>query len=120
MRIISLESKILSSIILLITGGTACGCDGPSSGDGTDSTIPAETNQAPTAVISATPTSGIVSLLVNVATSQSNDAKGVLYYLWDFGDGTDSQSPIASSTAGNYMLTLAVADREGEPACHHR
>jgi PKD repeat protein len=93
---------------------TACGS---SSNDDNDTPNTPDTNQAPSAVISATPTSGAASLEVSVDASQSSDDQGIVGYEWDFGDGTVSQSSMTMhtySTAGDYVLTLTVTDQEGE------
>jgi hypothetical protein len=58
--------------------------------------VPAPGNQAPNAVISATPTSGVATLLVNVDATQSSDDQGITSYSWTFGDGNVSQSPVTS------------------------
>ena len=73
-------------------------------------------NQAPNAVISADPVSGVASLTVNVNANQSTDDSGITSYRWNFGDGTQSQSPVTShiySTPGNYTVTLTVTDGAG-------
>jgi PKD repeat protein len=78
--------------------------------------VPAPGNQAPNAVISATPTSGVATLLVNVDATQSSDDQGITSYSWTFGDGNVSQSPVTShsySQPGTYNLTLTVRDAEG-------
>jgi PKD repeat protein len=101
-------------IVLFTAGLKACGS---SSNDSNNPTDEPASNQPPTAVISVTPTSGVVSLLVSIDATQSNDDSGIVGYQWDFGDGTTSQSPTTShtySTAGSYTLTLTVTDQEGE------
>ncbi|MEW8027766.1 MAG: PKD domain-containing protein [Candidatus Thiodiazotropha sp.] len=100
-----------AAMISLVAGLTACG--GSSSGGDGDST----TNQAPTAVISVDPVSGVISLQVNVDARESKDDGGIVGYEWDFGDGTVSQLPNTSHTynsAGSYVITLTVTDQEGE------
>ncbi len=55
-------------------------------------------NQLPTAVVSATPTSGFGPLLVNFTGSGSYDPDGsIVSYAWTFGDGSSSsvQNPRA-------------------------
>jgi PKD repeat protein len=98
---------------MLFIAGCLSACGGSSSSGKGDLTA----NQAPTAVISAAPASGVVSLMVNVDASDSQDDSGITDYLWDFGDGTISQQPNTShtySTAGSYVITLTVTDLEGE------
>jgi PKD repeat protein len=80
----------------------------PDSGD--------DTNQGPSAVISATPTSGAASLVVSVDASQSSDDQGIVSYRWDFGDGSVSELSMTThtySTAGDYTLSLTVTDGVG-------
>ena len=72
-------------------------------------------NQSPTAVISATPTSGTAALQVQVDASQSSDDGSIVSYQWDFGDGNSSQAEVTShiyQQAGSYTLTLTVTDDE--------
>ncbi len=78
-------------------------------------------NAAPTAVISANPTSGPAPLQVNFSAqgSADPDAGDTLTYLWDFGD----QSPTATTTTqttqhtylrgGAYTATLRARDQQG-------
>ena len=74
-------------------------------------------NQPPTAVFTATPTTGIAPLLVNVDANASTDADGtILSYAWDFGDGTLATGITASHTyalAGNYTVQLIITDDGG-------
>ncbi len=75
------------------------------------------TNRAPTASISATPTSGSAPLSVSFDASSSRDPEGgALSYAWAFGDGsTGSGSRVTHSYTdrGDYTATLAVRDPEG-------
>ncbi|NOT25266.1 MAG: PKD domain-containing protein [Acidobacteria bacterium] len=74
-------------------------------------------NQLPTAVVSATPTSGFGPLLVNFTGSGSYDPDGsIVSYAWTFGDGSSSsvQNPSRTySTPGTYTATLTVTDNRG-------
>ncbi|WP_206068505.1 LamG-like jellyroll fold domain-containing protein [Nonomuraea composti] len=77
-------------------------------------------NAPPTAVISATPTSGSAPLTVNFSGAGSTDADGdPLTYAWDLdGDGEldDSASATPSRTypqVGSYVVTLRVKDDKG-------
>jgi len=77
---------------------------------------PPTVNQSPVARISATPTSGVSALLVNVDASGSTDDNGIVSYSWSFGDGNSSQNAVTShtyATAGSYNLTLTVTDGSG-------
>ena len=74
-------------------------------------------NQAPTAVASATPTSGTAPLAVQFTGSSSSDPDGTLAsFAWDFGDGNSSSLPDPShtyQTSGNFTATLTVTDNGG-------
>ena len=77
-------------------------------------------NQAPTARINATPTTGTAPLTVNFDGSGSSDPEaGPLIYSWDLNnDGTfgDSTGPTATYTytaAGSYQPRLRVTDSQG-------
>lgn len=82
---------------------------------------PAGGNRAPTARVTATPTSGPLPLDVafDGGASSDPDAGDVLTYTWSFGDGTaevTSSSATAAHTytvAGTYTATLTVRDRSG-------
>ena len=71
----------------------------------------------PTAVASATPTSGKVSLQVQFTGSGSTDPDGqIASYFWTFGDGAVSSSADPShtyTTPGNYTAELVVTDSDG-------
>jgi glucose/arabinose dehydrogenase/PKD repeat protein len=75
------------------------------------------TNSAPTAVASATPTSGAVPLNVSFDGGGSSDPDGnTLTYAWNFGDGTTGTGPTTTHTyqsAGTYTATLTVRDGNG-------
>ena len=78
-------------------------------------------NQAPTAVIRATPTSGPLPLIVNFDGSQSSDpdATAPLAYAWDLdGDGVFGNSTAVNpsrtyTVAGTYRVGLRVTDAGG-------
>lgn len=71
-------------------------------------------NQAPKAVISATPVTGTAPLAVNFSGTGSTDADGTIAsYSWAFGDGTTGTGATVSHTysaAGTYTATLTVKD----------
>lgn len=82
-------------------------------------------NAAPTAALTATPSSGTapLSVLLNGSGSSDPDAgDSVTSYTFDFGDGTAAVtqgSATAShtySTPGTYGATLSVKDSHGEPS----
>ena len=73
-------------------------------------------NQAPVAIVSATPISGDAPLEVNFTGSDSFDDAGIVSYFWEFGDGTTSEevNPIYIYTeVGVFDATLTVFDAEG-------
>ena len=77
-------------------------------------------NRPPNAVIAANPTSGSLPLTVNFDGSGSDDpdAGDTLSYVWDFGDGTTTETtnPMTShtySTKGTYTASLRVRDSQG-------
>lgn len=73
-------------------------------------------NTAPTAVATATPTSGEVPLVVEFDGSASADDKGIESYSWDFGDGNSSTEVSPTHTynsTGTFTATLTVTDAEG-------
>lgn len=74
-------------------------------------------NVAPTAVISATPTSGTVPLTVSFSGAGSSDPDGSLAsWNWTFGDGTSATGVTTShvyGTAGTYTAQLQVTDSGG-------
>jgi len=78
-------------------------------------------NRAPTAVLSASPTSGAPGVVVTLNGSGSSDpdADDTLTYLWDFGDGSPTTQTTTSSTTHTYNATgtftakLTVRDSRG-------
>lgn len=83
--------------------------------------IPSGTpNSAPTAMASATPTSGIAPLPVSFSAAGSSDADGsIASYAWNFGDGASGSGASTSHTyaaAGAYTATLTVTDDRGATA----
>ncbi len=80
-----------------------------------------DVNRPPTAVVTANPTSGPLPLAVDFDGSGSSDpdAGDTLSYLWDFGDGSPTQTtttPTTShtySTEGTYTASLRVEDNHG-------
>jgi PKD repeat protein len=79
-------------------------------------------NRAPTAVVEANPTSGPLPLTVDFDGSASSDpdtGDTLTSYLWDFGDGSPTQTtttPTTShtySTNGAYTASLHVEDNHG-------
>jgi PKD repeat protein len=78
-------------------------------------------NRSPSSVISANPTSGPLPLAVNFDGSESHDpdAGDTLSYLWNFGDGSPTQTTTAPTishtytTNGTYTASLRVRDNHG-------
>ena len=75
-------------------------------------------SQPPTAVLSATPTSGIAPLTVNFSAAGSTDADGsIVSYAWNFGDGGSQTGGTTAqriySAAGTYTATVTVTDNTG-------
>lgn len=74
-------------------------------------------NQAPTAVLSVTPTSGIAPVTVTASTAGSSDADGsITSVLLDFGDGTVVNAANASRVyeiPGTYTVQATVTDNLG-------
>ncbi len=77
-------------------------------------------NSAPTAMASATPTSGVAPLPVNFSAAGSSDADGTITgYAWNFGDGATGNGASVAHTyaaAGSYTATLTVTDDRGATA----
>jgi len=74
-------------------------------------------NQPPTAVMSATPSTGTAPLTVTFDGSGSTDPDGtVTSWAWSFGDGAFGTGPSTAhpySTAGTYTAFLTVTDDSG-------
>ena len=73
-------------------------------------------NQAPVAVLEATPITGGAPLLVTFVGSNSTDDVGVVSYLWEFGDGTTSTEADPEkifTTPEVYSVVLTVTDEGG-------
>ncbi|EAR00257.1 PKD domain-containing protein [Maribacter sp. HTCC2170] len=87
--------------------------------DTTTITIIASTpsNEAPVAVVSASPISGTIPLEVTFSGSNSTDDVEIVSYIWDFNDGSstsDLANPIHTFVqAGSYLVELSVTDAEG-------
>jgi PKD repeat protein len=81
------------------------------------SVVASGTNQAPTAVASASPTSGDAPLAVSFdGTGSSDPDSDPLSYSWDFDDGNSDTGATASHTfnsAGSYDVVLTVDDGNG-------
>ena len=77
-------------------------------------------NKPPTAVATATPTSGSAPLVVSFSSAGSSDSDGsIASYAWNFGDGATSTSANPSHTyiaPGNDTATLTVTDNLGATA----
>jgi len=73
-----------------------------------------QSNQAPVAVFSATPTSGAAPLAVTFSSAGSLDPEGQpLTYAWDFGDSATSTAANPAHTytqPGRYTVRLTVSD----------
>lgn len=80
-------------------------------------TAPVETNKAPQAVISATPTSGSAPLTVSFDGGGSTDSDGsISSYVWNFGDGSSATGKTVShtyTTEAAFTATLQVTDDKG-------
>ena len=73
--------------------------------------------QAPTAVATGNPTSGVAPLNVSFSPQGSFDSDGsIASYRWDFGNGASSPSPSPSyiyQNPGSYTAVLTVTDNDG-------
>ncbi len=83
-------------------------------------TITVRPDTAPTAGFTATPTTGVAPLLVRVNSTSTDTTPGkIISYVWDWGDGTAPGNGVQTShvytNAGEYTITLAVADDGGMP-----
>ena len=81
-------------------------------------TISVGVDSAPTAAMTATPTSGTAPLTVNFDGSGSSDPEGpIASYAWAFGDGATATGVTTShiyNAAGTYTATLTVTDSSGQ------
>ncbi|HYE07817.1 MAG TPA: PKD domain-containing protein, partial [Planctomycetota bacterium] len=77
-------------------------------------------DQAPTARLSASTTSGVAPLAVSFDGTASSDADGwIAWHHWDFGDGGSASGAYAShayASPGTYVATLTVWDDDGASA----
>jgi len=77
----------------------------------------ASTNRPPTAVMTATPSTGVAPLSVTFDGSTSTDPDGtVASWSWSFGDGTLGAGPATTHlymTAGTFAVSLTVTDNGG-------
>ena len=81
----------------------------------------AASNRAPTARVTASPTSGALPLAVSFDGSASTDpdAGDTLTYIWNFGDGSSPATTTSATTshtyttAGTFTATLTVRDNHG-------
>ena len=78
---------------------------------------PITTNQSPTAIITADPTSGVAPLEVSFNGLGSSDPNGsITSYVWDFKDGNTGNGQTINhtfSSTGSYNVLLTVTDNEG-------
>jgi PKD repeat protein len=100
----------------LATGYTDYGSIGQYTISGT--AVAGVAGQAPVAALTATPTSGVVPLNVNLDGSASYDPDGtIVSWAWNFGDGGSQNGGTSAvrtySTAGTYTATLTVTDNSG-------
>ena len=99
----------------LTTGYTAYGSTGQYAVSG--SVAASTAGQPPSAVLSATPTSGTVPLTVAFSAAGSADPDGsIVGYAWTFGDGSSASGASVSHTyqsAGSFSASLRVTDDSG-------
>ena len=104
-----LSRALLAATISLVA--VACVTPGGGGGGG------GPANVAPTAAITATPSSGLAPLTVTFDSSGSSDSDGTITtYAWNFGDlGTSADpNPVhLYTTAGSYTATLTITDDDG-------
>jgi len=78
-----------------------------------------EPDPAPIALFTATPTSGVVPLTVDLDASASTDNGELTGFSWDFGNdeaGTGETTSVEYTTAGEYTVTLTVTDSANQIA----
>jgi PKD repeat protein len=94
--------------------------DGLSSVASVSITVLPPPNQLPTAVLTASTTSGIAPLAITFSGSGSYDPDGqIAAYAWTFGDGSTSTAATPSktyTTPGTYTVVLKVTDNRGGAA----
>lgn len=81
-----------------------------------DGVCPAGVNEAPEAVVSATPAAGGEPLGVSFSGVDSTDDGQIVAYDWDFGDAQAGSGPAAEHTyvtGGTYTAVLKVTDDAG-------
>ncbi|TMM53783.1 PKD domain-containing protein [Maribacter algarum] len=79
-------------------------------------TVTEPKNEAPVAILSANPTSGVAPLDVQFLGDKSTDDVGITSYSWDFKDGTSASTSNPShkfTQAGTYEVEFTVKDKEG-------
>ena len=113
----SAASGGVGSFVFTVTGVTINGYTyTPAANTETSDSI-AVVNQAPTAVLTATPVSGSAPLTVAFSAAGSADADGsIAGYQWTFGDGGSASGASAShvyTAAGSYTAQLKVTDNLG-------
>lgn len=74
-------------------------------------------NEAPVALINATPDNGVAPLTIAFNGSNSTDDAAVVSYLWNFDDGSATSTEMSPShifaQKGTYQVSLTVEDVEG-------
>jgi PKD repeat protein len=81
-------------------------------------TGPVDLNEAPVAVIEASPSKVFTGQTVSLSAAGSQDDSGIRTYVWRFGDGSSAEQKEAVTHVynqpGNYTVTLTVTD-DGVP-----
>ena len=81
-------------------------------------TGPVDLNEAPVAVIEASPSKVFTGQTVSLSAAGSQDDSGIKTYVWHFGDGSSTERKEAVTHVykqpGNYTVTLTVTD-DGSP-----
>ena len=100
------RTAVLAGLAIAISA-----CGGGGSGGGSS-------NAAPTAAITATPTSGKAPLTVTLDGSRSSDSDGsVRAFSWAYSDGAAGATGATTSrtfaSPGNFVVTLTVTDNDG-------